>query len=171
MLPLPDAEALLRRLGAPPRLLTHARLVGEAADAILTHLRMLGVPVDAAFVRLGVLFHDAGKILHPAELDGPGSRHEPDGEQLLLQHGVEAGIARCCRSHARWAEMEVSFEELLVALADKLWKGVRNPELERRVVEGAAERIGKAFWEVFEDLDTAFEEIAADGAERLERSR
>lgn len=166
-----DAEALLRELRAPSRLLTHVRLVGEAAEAILANLRALGVVVDERFVRLGVVFHDAGKILHPAELDGPGNQHEPEGERLLIQHGVEPRIARCCRSHARWAEMAVSFEELLVALADKLWKGVRHTELERRVIEGAAGKLGRDFWEVFVELDSAFEEIAGQGPERLERSR
>jgi len=67
--------------------------------------------------------------------------------------------------------MEVSLEELLVALADKLWKGVRHAELERRVIDGVAGRLGSGFWDVFLELDTTLEEIAAGGAERLERSR
>jgi HD superfamily phosphodiesterase len=170
-LSLPDAEALLRRLGAPPRLLTHARLVGEAASALLDRLESMGVHLDAPLVRLGVLFHDTGKILHPAELDGPGAHHEPAGQQLLLDHGVDPRVARCCVSHARWLDMECSLEELLVALADKLWKGVRHAELERRVIEAITARLGKAFWDVFVELDTAFEEIAAGGPERLEQSR
>jgi hypothetical protein len=166
-----EAESLLHDLGAPPRLLTHVRLVGEAGDAIMTKLRSVGVAVDERFVRLGIVFHDAGKILHPEELDGPGSEHEPDGERLLVERGVEPRIARCCVTHARWSSMDVSLEELLVALADKLWKGVRHPELERRVVEGAARSLQRDFWELFVELDTAFEEIAAGGPARLERSR
>ncbi len=169
-LSLPDAHALLLRLGAPPRLLTHLRLVGEAGDAVIEKLHAVGVPFDAEFVRLGVAVHDAGKILHPGELDGPGSQHEPDGEKLLIAHGVDPRIARCCLSHARWADMDVSLEELLVALADKLWKGVRHAELERRVIEVVAAKIGKGFWDLFVEIDTCFEEIAAGGAERLERS-
>ena len=170
-LTVPDAYALLTRLGAPPRLLTHLRLVGEAAAAVIEKLQEVGVPFDADFVRLGVALHDAGKILHPGELDGPGSEHEPDGEKLLIAHGVDPRIARCCLSHARWADMDVSLEELLVALADKLWKGVRHEELERRVIEAAARGVGKDFWDVFVEIDTCFEEIAAGGPERLERSR
>jgi len=170
-LTVPDAFALLNRLGAPPRLLTHLRLVGEAADALIPNIQGVGVPLDAEFVRLGVAVHDAGKILHPGELDGYGSDHEPDGERLLIEHGVEPRFARCCLSHARWAEMHCSLEELLVALADKLWKGVRHAELERRVIEAAAQEAGREFWDLFVDLDTGFEEIAAGGAERLERSR
>ncbi len=166
-----EAEVLLLRLSAPPRLTTHVRLVGEAAEAIFAHLQGLGVFFDAHFVRLGVIFHDTGKILHPEELNGPGSQHEPDGERLLIEHGVDPTVARCCVSHARWPELECSLEELLVALADKLWKGVRHAELERRVIEVVAATLGKEFWDVFVELDSAFEEIAAGGAERLERSR
>jgi HD domain len=165
-----DAEGLLERLGAPLRLLRHVRLVGEAGEQILSELERRRVPLDPSLVRLGIVFHDAGKILHQEELDGPGDLHEPDGERLLLEHGVEARVARCCMSHARWQSMECSLEELLVALADKLWKGVRNAELERAVIERVAAVLGKDVWDLFVDLDSCFEEIAATGSERLERS-
>ena len=58
-----------------------------------------------------------------------------------------------------------------MALADTLWKGVRKPALEERVIEGAAAKVGKGRWDVFVDLDGAFEQIAEGGAARLERSR
>jgi hypothetical protein len=165
-----EAHDLLRQLGAPPRLVTHVELVGEAGEELLAQLARMGVHLDATLVRLGVALHDAGKILHPSELDGSGAHHEPDGERLLLAHGVDPKVARCCMSHARWREMECSMEELLVALADKLWKGARNAELERRVIESVATKLGKDMWDVFVELDTCFEEIAARGSERLERS-
>lgn len=165
-----EVEDLLQRLGAPPRLVTHLRLVGEAADMILQHLDTMGVPLDVHLVRLGVAVHDAGKILHPAEMDGAGAQHEPDGERLLLANGVAPQLARCCLSHARWAEMDCSFEELLVALADKLWKGSRYAELERRVIEAVAVKLGKDAWDVFIEVDTLCENVAAGGADRLARS-
>jgi hypothetical protein len=116
------------------------------------------------------VFHDAGKIQHAAELAGPGSEHEPAGQALLLSASVDAAVARCCMSHARWADMETSFEELVVALADTLWKGKRNEVLEKRVVEGAAARVGRPFWDLFVPLDTQFEDIAGGGPGRLARS-
>jgi hypothetical protein len=134
-------------------------------------LSAMRVPFDAPLVRLGTALHNAGKILHPAELDGPGAHHEPDGEQLLLTHGVDPAVARCCRSHARWSEMDCTLEELVVALADKLWKGARIAQLEEQVINQVAACLGVARWDIFLDLDTAFEEIAAGGAERLARSR
>jgi hypothetical protein len=147
-------------------------LVGEAGELLLDALAAQGVSLDAELVRVGVVLHDAGKVLHPAELEHAGADHEPAGEALLLKHGVSPAVARICVSHARWSTLEaVSFEELVVALADTLWKGVRKPELEERVVGEAAQRAGKDRWLLFIDLDTAFERIAADGAARLERSR
>jgi hypothetical protein len=152
-------------------LVTHAELVGEAGEALIRELQRMGVRFDLDLVRLGVALHDAGKILHPEELDRPGSEHEPDGERLLLEHGVDPKVARCCMSHARWQTMECSLEELLVALSDKLWKGARIPELEGRVTEAVAARLGKGAWDVFVELDTCFEEIASGGNDRLTRSR
>jgi hypothetical protein len=165
-----EARSILAKLGAPPRLVRHTVLVGEAADPVLDAMTKLGAPVNAHFVRLGVVFHDAGKIEHASELAGPGREHEPAGEALLLSADVDAAVARCCVSHARWADMEVSFEELVVALADTLWKGKRNEVLEKRVVEGAAAPMGRPFWDLFLPLDTCFEDIATEGPGRLARS-
>lgn len=164
------ARALLAQLGAPPRLLRHVALVGEAGELVLEKIRQWRVPVNADFVRIGIVLHDAGKVLYPAELEAPGSAHEPAGEALLLQHGVSPELARVCVSHARWSSQQSSLEELLVALADKLWKGVRNQRLEELVVDAIGAATQRDRWELFVDLDTQFEEIAAGGAERLARS-
>lgn len=166
-----DALELLIRLGAPPRLQRHVQLVGEAAEQLMARLAHLRVPLNVEFVRAGVILHDAGKILHPAELDGPGNCHESDGEALLREHGVSPELARVCRSHAQWDKMPVSLEELVVALADKLWKGVRKRDLEERVIDTVAAALARDRWECFVELDTLFEAIAAEGTNRLERSR
>jgi len=59
---LEDARALLRELGAPEQLLTHAKLVGEAAEALVMRLVSMRVPVNTHLVRLGAALHDAGKM-------------------------------------------------------------------------------------------------------------
>ena len=166
-----DAYRLLRDLGAPARLLLHVQLVGEAADRLIDEYIELGLDVNVGLIRLGVAIHDAGKIRYPAELDAAGSLHEPAGEALLLSHGVQPEVARCCVTHARWQGDDVSFEEQSIALADKLWKGKREEPLELTVVDRVAAMLGLGRWDVFTRLDGLFEEIAAGGAERLERSR
>src|SRR5262245_38903062 len=44
---VPEAYDLLARLGAPPRLLAHARLVAEAAELLVAELQRRHVPIDA----------------------------------------------------------------------------------------------------------------------------
>ena len=128
------------------------------------------IPVDAEFVRVGVVLHDAGKTIHREELDGPGSSHEPTGERLLLRHGATGDVARVCRSHARWRDVAERFEELVIGLADKLWKGARVTELEELVIDRAAAAAGRDRWALYAQLDAVFEKIAAGADGRLSRS-
>lgn len=165
-----DAYRLLKELGAPPHLIQHVKLVGEAAEMLILQFQQLDLGFDLDLMRLGVTFHDTGKILHPSEFVDRGNRHEAAGETLLLEQGIDPKIARCCRSHGQWQQLECSFEELVVALADNLWKGKRNRELEERVIGKVAQMLGKDYWDVFGCLDDKFEEIAASGDSRLARS-
>jgi hypothetical protein len=165
-----EAIQLLHRLGAPARLVRHHELVAEAANEILGAITLeTGLTVDRERVLLGAALHDCGKIRHPEEMRGPGHAHEATGEQMLLAAGVSAEIARACRFHCDWASSE-DFEDLLVALADKLWKGYRDERLEMRVVDAVAAKISTPAWEVFARLDPLFERVAEAGPERLERS-
>jgi len=166
-----DAYRLLSSLGAPGRLIVHVRLVGEAADLLIAQYRAMDLDFDAEHIELGAAVHDAGKLLFPSELDGPGSEHEPAGEKLMLASGVQPHVARCCVTHAAWQGPDVSFEERTVALADKLWKGKREEELELRVIDSIAEKLGLDRWAVFTELDLAFEGIAVGASDRLARSK
>jgi hypothetical protein len=55
--------------------------------------------------------------------------------------------------------------------AARRWKGQRRPDLELAVIDRAARLLGQDRWQLFPTLDTRFEEIAAAGDARLERSR
>lgn len=167
---LVDPADVLRRLGAPDRLVRHGSLVAEAAEEILAFVMPIA-PVDAAVVRSGAWLHDAGKARHRSELDGPGNAHEEDGEAMLLALGVDARIARTCWSHARWrSAVDVTIEDLLVALADTLWKGKRSADLEERVIDTLAVLAKRDRWDLFTTLDDGFERVAAGGFGRLDRS-
>lgn len=167
---LSDAHKLLAELGAPERLIRHVKLVGEAAEILILQFQQLGLEFDSDWIRLGVAVHDVGKILHPSELVEKGDRHEAAGERLLIEQGIDPKIARCCRSHGQWQQIACSFEELVVALADCLWKGKRNNELEHKAIMKAAQILDRDYWEIFINVDNGFEEIAAAGAARLARS-
>lgn len=168
--PMPTlAQELCELLDAPPRLVAHLTVVHDAASEIIEGLaeRFPGLDVDSEAVLFGAATHDLGKVLHPKELTGPGNRHEEDGPRLLEQHGIDPRLARFARTHGAWSQDELPLEDLLVALADCVWKGQRLEPLEEKVVGRIAERTGKEPWEVFEKLDSLLEQVASRGDERL----
>jgi hypothetical protein len=165
------ALRLLADMGASPWLVRHHELVLEAATLLCSLVRSkLGVTFDREQVLVGAAVHDAGKIVHPEEMSQPGHLHESAGERLLIEHGIPARLARFCVTHASWSGVGISIEDLLVALADKLWKGKRDDALERRIADVMADDVEREAWEVFDALDSICEAIAADGPARLARS-
>ncbi len=160
-----DALELLAELGADARLVRHHELVVEAAEQLCDRL---DARFDRRHVLLGAALHDCGKILHPEEMREHGAAHEHAGQQLLLEHGIAPAIARFCVTHAAWAGGTI--EDMLVALADKLWKGKRDEALELAISEHIAEERGGDRWAVMARVDAICEEIAGDGPARLARS-
>ncbi len=165
-----EAFRILDKLNAPEHLKRHVSLVGEAADLIIEYLNEKGIELRMDFIRAGVVIHDIGKIVHTHEMTAAGSNHESEGQRILSEMGYPPELARVCVSHAQWHKMGCSDEELLIALSDKLWKGKRVPGLELLVIDRLAVLLGKERWDVFEALDSLFENIAAGGDERLRRS-
>jgi hypothetical protein len=168
---LDEAYDFFKKLGASAKLLLHVKLVGEAAEILIEKLSNLEVPFNANFVRFGVAFQDAGKIIHTEELSKKGNFHEADGEKLLLDNGVDKNLARCCQSHGKWESIDCSFEEYLIALSDKLWKGKRENLLESIVIDKISELLNRDGWEIFVEMDSCFEKIASKGDSRLLRSK
>ena len=162
-----DGSQWLASRGAHPWLVRHHELVLEAASALVDGLK---VDFDAERVLLGAAIHDAGKMLHPAEMSAPGNAHEAAGEALLRADGFPPEVARMCVTHAAWSEPGAELEDRLVALADKLWKGKREGALEAALLEELGERTGRPVWEVFVEFDALCERIAAGGPDRLRRS-
>ena len=161
----------MKKLEAPERLFVHVKLVGGALEEIIGFLSRYNLPIDYNFARLGVVLHDAGKIVHPLEFSESGSKHEAEGNRLLLENGVAPELAQCCISHAQYDGNECSIEELLVALSDSLWKGTRAEKLELKIVDKIAALMGKERWDIFLELDDCFESAASTGDIRLERSK
>lgn len=168
---LPEvAKQLCAVLNAPARLVAHVALVHDAAFELLQGLatQFPNLQIDHNSVLVGASIHDLGKILHPSELSGPGHRHEEDGPALLERNGIPGQLARFARTHATWDREPVEVEDLLVALADKVWKGQRHELLEGLVVERIASTTGIDKWQVFSSLDEILTTIAETGDQRLE---
>ncbi|MER7929131.1 HD domain-containing protein [Streptomyces sp. NPDC096057] len=170
LLPLPDrVVGLLSELDSPPRLAAHLRAVHDVAHQLLTWLERHypAVVVDREAVLFGAATHDVGKSVHVSELSGLGSAHEEAGQALLLRHGISPELARFAATHASWAGSSVGLEDLLVSLADKIWKNRRVPGLEDLVVARLAEATGRAVWEEFLALDEVLARIGDGADERL----
>ncbi len=168
--PLPaHVVHLLLALQAPPRLAAHLRAVHDVAAQLLAWLHRLypNLAVDHDAVLFGAATHDIGKLEHRHELTGPGCAHEPAGHQLLLRHGVAEHLARFALTHAQWDRDDATTEELLVSLADKIWKGKRVADLEQRIVQRLATADGQQPWETFLRLDDALTRITEDAEARL----
>ncbi len=160
----------MKELNSHHQLIQHLQLVWEAGELLCQKFKGIGLDLDYSLIEVGIAVHDIGKSINTNELDEKGSNHEEEGERILLNHGVSPIIARICISHGQWHRMSCSLEELIVALADKLWKGKRVEKLEHKVIERISLLLKKDQWDIFTDLDSCFENIAAGGIERLNKS-
>ena len=169
--PLPESARLLcERLAAPPRLIAHLTVVLDVAIDLVNAVgeRFPALVFDRDAVLFGAATHDLGKVLHPGELTGAGNLHEVDGQALLESHGVSPSLARFALTHGAWrSQNDLPVEDLLVALADTIWKGSREPELEGRLAARIARDSGAEHWQVYATLGDIADAIAARAEERL----
>ncbi|WP_258534742.1 HD domain-containing protein [Streptomyces sp. PT12] len=168
--PLPEeVAALLVELAAPPRLAAHLRAVHDVAYQLVAWVgpRHPAVPLDREAVLFGAATHDIGKVAWVAELSGPGAAHEEAGRRLLLERGVEPRLARFAGTHAAWDRPGVGLEDVLVSVADKVWKNKRVPGLEDRLLALLVAAGGGERWEEFLALDEELERIGAGADGRL----
>lgn len=164
-----DAAELLDSMAVHPHLLAHLILVHDAAVRLVEGIQKTwpDVAFDEKAVIFGAATHDVGKILHPEEMTGPGEAHRAAGVELLRSQGVEPARARFARTHATWQAEAVQLEDLLVALADNVWAGRRDRELEDAIVREISASDESAIWNTFMALDDLLTEIATDAELRL----
>lgn len=160
---------LCARLQAPERLIAHLTLVHDVACQITTGLDSLfpSLSINSVIVKMGAAVHDIGKVIHPEELTASGSLHEVAGQPLLMEQGFSDEIACCARSHGRWFTPQLSLEELLVALADTVWKGTRSEPLELKIVDLISRRLNRPKWQVFDGVDCLLDRITKVAESRL----
>ena len=165
-----DIVELLCRVDAPPRLAAHLRVVRDVAVQLIESFRdaFPTFRFDVAAVVYGAGTHDIGKALHPAELEAPGNDHEVDGYRLLTESGIPARLARFARSHGEWSARDATVEDELVALADKVWKGRREEDLEHKLASRISAAEGEEPWRVFTRLDDLLTAISSNADQRLD---
>lgn len=166
----PEVRALLSRLGASPRLVAHLTLVHDVACQLIARLDTFwpALHYDRSAVQLGAALHDIGKVVHPEELTHPGHTHELAGEKLLRTHEFPESLARFARTHEQWSEENaVQPEDLLVAVADRWWRGRRDDPLEATIGRWIVGETRAAVWQVFAELDDIAADITSDADARL----
>lgn len=168
---LPESVVpLLQRIDVPPYLLAHLIVVHDVARRLVVTVghHWPDLPVDAAAVHFGAATHDIGKVLHPEEMKALGERHRAAGVKLLEEHGTPPRLARFARTHAAWRkEADVQVEDLLVAVADQVWKGGRDEELETALLERLAASNDSELWEAYMTLDEVLTALASEADRRL----
>ena len=167
-----EIDHFLKSQQAPARLITHHQLVVEATKELVFGLKQNFSNLDCNYqqVLVGAAIHDAGKMIFPHEISDKGNKHELEGEKHLIALGIPSHIARFCRTHAHWDNPDNTIEDLLVALADTLWKGCRKTELENLAIAKIASLLERDFWDVFMVVDSLFEKVSDRGTDRLNRS-
>lgn len=164
-----ETATLLRQVAAPPRLIAHLILVHDVAATLVD--RVTTAFPEVTFGKEKVLFgasiHDFGKVIERSELIRSGTQHEQRGVELLRSMGVSSERARFAFTHGHWDVPSVNLEDLLVALADKCWKGKRVDALEARITALLSAASKKPEWAVYAELDAIVGELTKDADARL----
>jgi hypothetical protein len=167
-----EVMRLLTSLNASSRLVAHLTLVYNAAVALVNAVGASWPTLvyDRQDVLFGAATHDIGKVLHPTELSQAGHEHESAGEAFLRERGYPATVARFARTHGQWSvAADAQLEDLLVALADALWRGKRDEQLETLICRHIAQLTGRPDWHVYGMLDDIATEISHGADARLMR--
>jgi hypothetical protein len=166
----PQVLELLKSSMAPKRLVAHLTLVHDVAAKLIS--KIVNEYPDLHFDKQAVLFgaatHDIGKASFPAELVGPGSLHEKQGTDILAKLGIPDSMARFSQTHASWKSPEMTIEDLLVSLADKIWKGKRQEDLEEIICHRISIILSRPEWEIFASMDSILSDLARGADRRLE---
>ena len=166
----PEATLICDRLSAAPRLVAHLVLVHDTACSLIERIEAAfpSAQFDVESICFGAATHDIGKTAHPQELTKSGEKHERAGVEILEALGVPKERARFAYTHANWNGPEqIKMEDLLVALADKCWKGKRDDELEGLMVDVLSAASGTPKWDCYAKLDEILQSIALDADARL----
>jgi len=160
-----EAETLCKIFGAPPKLIAHLILVHDVACQLCEALAEMvpSLEFDEKTVCMGAAIHDLGKVIYPNEITGQGDKHQEVGPELLYDFDIAPHVAQIAATHGQWRNTDLPIEDLLVALADNIWCGKREPDLESRI----ADLLPGDQWKNFLILDQIVTPIADQGEERL----
>lgn len=160
---------LLEKYQAPVVLKRHLTLVYNTGIEICAQFakEWANLPFDKQEILFGAATHDIGKVIEINELHQKGNKHEQIGYELLLQNEIPENLARFAKTHGNWEEESLAIEDLMVTLADKIWKGKRIEALEERLTKEISIGTNTDYWQVYTKLDAILSKIALRADERL----
>ncbi|PJZ23965.1 hypothetical protein CH352_00915 [Leptospira hartskeerlii] len=145
-----------KELGVPERLLKHHEITLSVSIKIVDGLpKEIRAVLNSNVLLSGIFVHDIGKLFFQEELSIEGKYHEVAGRDFLLLIGMPEEIANFCISD----EIN-SIEKLIAAIADRIWTGVRDLDLEWDLIQIVSFMTGKEFWETYNQLDPLFEQTS-----------
>jgi hypothetical protein len=119
-------------------------------------------------IRFGAAVHDIGKTVHPDELRESGKhKHQTAGVELLEALGIPRERARFAWTHGNLNGDQITLEDLMVALADKCWKGKRVDALETRTAQFLSAATSRATWDCYAKLDEILQNLAQHSDRKL----
>ena len=160
---------MLENLSAPHHLRQHLQIVYTTASELCFLLKQEwpAIEWDEELILFGAGTHDIGKAIIKNELFEKGKEHELVGEKILERFACSKRESRFARTHGNWQEDELQLEDLLVSLADKIWKGKRIEELEEKVGLALANNLNIPYWEIYEKLNHILEKLSMGADQRL----
>ena len=166
-------QTLLTTLNASNRLKNHLKIVHKTAEDLLNEMenQWQNIQLDKEAILFGTATHDIGKTIIKEELYNKGKRHEQVGYDLLIKNGYSERLARFTKTHGNWQNEDAEVEDLIVSLADKIWKGKRVHGLEEKLCSKIAEQLDLDFWEILQNMDKILSKIALSADENLKQQR
>jgi len=163
-----EINSVFQNLEIPQRLYAHLMIVHDVANKLLEEINRTweNLNIDKNLFLFGAATHDIGKTIYTNELSEARHKHEQAGLHLLLSLGIFEEKSKFAASHSSWSESS-TLEELLVSLADKIWKGSRVQDLEDLIVSKIVAVTKCEPWEVFCSLDTIIQTITKDSDKLL----
>lgn len=163
-----DVNRLLQELEAPERLIRHLFIVHETASLLVNFItkNWPEIAINQHLILFGAATHDIGKTRVTNELYESGNLHENEGEKLLLDKGYTIDEARFASNHSNWQNHD-QLEDLLVSLADKVWKGKRIPALEFNTAASIAKKLNQDVWEIEPILNAYLDQLALQASSNL----
>ena len=164
-----NIEQILIKYNSPERLNRHLRIVFFIASQLLFQLEKewKELEIDNKLVQFGAVTHDIGKVLSQAEIYHSGNKHEFNGRDLLISYGYDEVSSRFTITHGNWQKENIELEDLIVALADKIWKGKRVSELEEMICSKISNQLKIDYWEIYLNLNSILDKLCLSAQSRL----